>query len=222
VGRLRLRSRHRVLCGDSTKAEDVERLMDGERAELMLSDPPYNVGYEYSDHKDNMSDAKYQAFCDAYMKHGQAVSDMQIITPGKSNERRYSPIEYMTWYKGFGLSRGSFYKAMVTEPILLFGKKPKNKFYNTDHFQFHTEREPGLRELHTCPKPVKLFAALIEPMTDVGSLVYEAFCGSGTTLIAAEQLGRKCYGMEMSPQYCDVIVRRFENLTGEEAVRWEG
>jgi DNA modification methylase len=147
---------------------------------------------------------------------------MQIITPGKSNERRYSPIEYMTWYKGFGLSRGSFYKAMVTEPILLFGKKPKNKFYNTDHFQFHTEREPGLRELHTCPKPVKLFGALIEPMTDVGSLVYEAFCGSGTTLIAAEQLGRKCYGMEISPAYCDVIVRRFENLTGEEAVRWDG
>jgi DNA modification methylase len=221
-GDLWLLGEHRLLCGDATKEEDVKRLMSGQHAVLMLSDPPYNVGYEYSDHADDMSDSDYQAFCDAYMQHGMAVSQMQVITPGKSNERRYTPIEYMVWFKGFGLSLGSFYKAMVTEPILLFGKKPINRFYSTDHFHIGTEREPGLRELHSCPKPVKLFAELMQPMTDLGDLVYEAFCGSGTTLIAAEQLGRKCYGMEISPAYCDVIVKRWETLTGKTAVLADG
>lgn len=210
---------HRLLCGDSTDAQQVQRLMDGKRAVLMLSDPPYNVGYEYSDHGDDLSDADYQEFCDAYMRHGTEVSQMQVITPGKSNERRYEPSEYMTWFKGFGLSRGSFYKAMVTEPILLFGNKPTGRFYATDHFHIGTEREPGLRKKHTCPKPVKLFAELMQPMTDKGDIVYEAFCGSGTTLIASEQLGRTCYGMEISPAYCDVIVERWQNLTGQKAVR---
>lgn len=217
-GDLWVLSRHRLLCGDSTKQEDVERLMAGQRAAMMIADPPYNVGYEYSDHEDNLSSEDYQAFCDAYLRNGAAVSEMQVITPGKSNERRYDPKEYMTWFKGFGLSRGSFYKAMVTEPILLFGKKPKNRFYSTDHFHIGTEREPGLRELHTCPKPVKLFAALIEPMTESGDIVFEAFLGSGTTLVAAEQLGRRCYGIEFSPTYCDVIVRRWQKLTGQRAV----
>lgn len=67
-------------------------------------------------------------------------------------------------------------------------------------------------------KPVALFAKMIENSTTVGSLIYEPFCGSGTTLIAAEQLNRKCYGMEISPAYCDVIVKRWENLTGKTAV----
>lgn len=66
-------------------------------------------------------------------------------------------------------------------------------------------------------KPVELFAKMIENSTAVGSLVFEPFCGSGTTLIAAEQLGRKCYGMEISPAYCDVIVRRWETMTGQTA-----
>jgi 23S rRNA G2445 N2-methylase RlmL len=66
-------------------------------------------------------------------------------------------------------------------------------------------------------KPVALFAKMIENSTTVKSLIYEPFCGSGTTLIAAEQLGRKCYGMEISPAYCDVIVKRWETLTGKKA-----
>lgn len=66
-------------------------------------------------------------------------------------------------------------------------------------------------------KPVELFAKMIENSTAVGSLVFEPFCGSGTILIAAEQLGRKCYGIEISPAYCDVIVRRWETMTGQTA-----
>lgn len=199
---------HRLLCGDSTKRDDVELLMGGEKALLMVSDPPYNVKYEYDSIDDNQDDAAYAAFCDAYFALGASISQMQIITPGKANERLYAYKEYMTWFKGFGLSRGSFYKAMVTEPILLFGEKPTNKFYNTDHFHFGTDREAGLREMHSCPKPKDLFNALIEPMSDKGDLVYEAFGGSGTTLVACQNLNRKCYAIEISENYCAVILER--------------
>lgn len=202
---------HRLLCGDSTKRDDVELLMGGEKALLMVSDPPYNVKYEYDSIDDNQDDAAYAAFCDAYFALGASISQMQIITPGKANERLYAYKEYMTWFKGFGLSRGSFYKAMVTEPILLFGEKPTNKFYNTDHFHFGTDREAGLREMHSCPKPKDLFNALIEPMSDKGDLVYEAFGGSGTTLVACQNLNRKCYAIEISESYCAVILQRMSD-----------
>jgi DNA modification methylase len=72
--------------------------------------------------------------------------------------------------------------------------------------------------MHPTAKPVELWSVFVTNHTDLGGSVYEPFCGSGTTLIAAEQLGRKCYGMEISPQYCDVIVNRWETLTGKKAV----
>ncbi len=205
---------HRLICGDCTDADVVARVMAGEKAALAIADPPYNVGYEYNSISDQMSRDDYRAWCGKYLDLMCHHSDMQIVTPGKANERLYEPKEWLTWYKGFGLSRGHFFKAMVTEPILLFGKKPTNKFYATDHFDFMTEREQGLRELHTCPKPVALWRALIEPMTEAGEIVYEPFSGSGTTIIACEQLGRKCRAVELSPAYVAVALQRFADSTG--------
>jgi DNA modification methylase len=200
---------HRLVCGDCTDAATVARVMGGEKAALMISDPPYNVGYEYDGATDDQKHREeYAAFCERYLALGKDVSVMQVITPGKANERLYSPDEWMTWFKGFGLSRGHYFKAMVTEPILLFGEKPKNKFYATDHFDIPTDREPGLRDLHACPKPVGLFAALIEPMTEPTDTVYEAFSGSGTTLVACENLRRRCRAIEISPAYVAVALER--------------
>lgn len=79
-------------------------------------------------------------------------------------------------------------------------------------------KRPGSSKEHPTMKPVELFAKCLLNSSKQAWLIYEPFCGSGTTLIAAEQLGRKCYGMEISPQYCDVIVKRWENLTGKQAV----
>ena len=204
---------HRVMCGDATDAEDVKRLMGGEKAQLMLADPPYNVGYQYAEcFSDNKGADEYAGFCAAYFAIGMAVSQMQVITPGKSNERLYQPDEWMTWYKGFGTSRGHYFKAMVTEPILLFGRKPTGSFYATDHFDIHTDRIEGLRELHACPKPIALFAALIEPMTKQEGIVYDPFLGSGTTMVAAENLGRLCRGMEIEPRYVAVCLERMSGL----------
>lgn len=207
---------HRLLCGDSTDSDAVAKLMNGEKADFAIADPPYNVGYEYNSHKDNKSEVEYFDFCQAYTNNALMYSNVMAITPGKTNEKIYTSRpdykEYLVWYKKFGLSRGSFYKAMVTEPILLLGTKPKNKFYSTDCLEFGTDREKGLRELHTCPKPVKLFEAIIEPMTENGSIVLEMFGGSGTTLVCCHQINRKARAIELDPKYCQVIIDRMLKL----------
>ena len=106
---------------------------------------------------------------------------------------------------------------MVTEPILFFGTKPKNKMLNTDHLEYHTDREVGLLDEHSCPKPIELFKELIATFTDVGDSVVDLFGGSGTTLIACEVLDRICYIQEKDPAYCQSIIRRWEHISGREA-----
>ena len=217
---------HRLLCGDSTDSDAVARLMNGEKADFAIADPPYNVGYEYNSHKDNKSEKEYFDFCQAYTNNALMHTKVMAITPGKANEKNYTSRpdykEYLIWFKKFGLSRGSFYKAMVTEPILLLGEKPKNKFYSTDCLEFGTDREKGLRELHTCPKPVKLFEAIIEPMTENGSIVLEMFGGSGTTLVCCHQINRKARAIEIDPKYCQVIVDRMLKLDPSLEVKRNG
>ena len=207
---------HRLLCGDSTDSDQVAKLMGGEKAHFAIADPPYNVGYEYNSHEDNKSEQEYATFCNDYTNNALLHSDVIAVTPGKANEKNYTSREdykeYLIWYKKFGLSRGSFYKAMVTEPILLIGEKPTNKFYPTDCIEMMTDREEGLRELHTCPKPVKLFQQIIEPMTEEGDVVLEMFGGSGTTLICCEQINRRARAIEIDPKYCQVIVDRMHKL----------
>ena len=211
---------HRLLCGDSTKKEDVNILMNNNRASIGITDPPYGVGYEYNKYND-ISGEEYILFCEKFLKLLQQNSDFQIITGGKSNEKFYfnqsSYIEYITWFKKFGLSRGSCFRAMTTESIMLLGEKPKNKFYKTDLIECITDRIDGLRDKHTCPKPVGLFLELIERMTDKNNLVLDLFLGSGTTLIVCEKINRVCYGMELDPHYCDVIINRWEQFTGKKA-----
>jgi site-specific DNA-methyltransferase (adenine-specific) len=224
-GDLYILGEHRLLCGDSTKAEDVEKLMNGERASFAIADPPYNVGYSYATYDDNKSDEEYNAFCNAYTDNALTYAPAMAITPGKSNEKYYKDredfCEYLIWFKGFGLSRGSWYKAMVTEPILLHGTKPKNKFYSTDHIEQGTDREKGLGDKHTCPKPVELWRKIIEPMTENGDVVLEMFGGSGTTAIVCEKTGRKARLIEIDPKYCDVIIKRWEDFTGKKAELWK-
>ena len=212
---------HRVLCGDSTNAEDVARLMCGEMAAISIADPPYNLGYEYADYDDSKDPAEYRQWCEEWLGVCRRLSGMQIVTPGNANARNYDYSDCCVWSKKFSQSVGRFAHAVVTEPILLFGEKPKGKKYATDLFEFMTDRIPGLREMHTCPKPIPLWCALIEPMTDPGDSVFDPFLGSGTTMIACEQLGRRCFGMEISPAYVAVILQRWHDMTGRDPVLLE-
>lgn len=221
-GDLWLLGEHRLLCGDSTKAEDVERLMAGAKADITISDPPYGIGYTYSDHDDSDNDDNAELVRAAFA----LGAEVKVWTPGLHNlardVSRFGTAKVAVWFKKFAASGNGLGGASVWEPILIVGR-PSVQSLRTDVIECMTERETldgkSLRELHSCPKPVKLYGQIIESFTEKGTAIHEPFCGSGTTLIAAEKLSRKCYGMEISPAYCDVIVKRWENLTGKKATR---
>jgi hypothetical protein len=219
-GDLWILGEHRVLCGYSTDSKDVKMLMDGSKADCLISDPPYGIGYEYKNHDD--SDNKTNSVL--VEKVFSFAPEFKVWTPGLPNLARdiarFGKTKVLVWFKKFAAAGNGLGGASVWEPILVTGK-PLVSLLKTDVIECMTDRievdGKSLRELHSCPKPVALYAKLIESFTERNQIIYEPFCGSGTTIIAAEQLGRKCYGMEISPNYCDVIVKRWENLTNKKA-----
>jgi len=216
TGDIFILGRHRLMCGDSTSESDVEDLLNGERADITLTDPPYNVGYEYKGDEDNKTDEDYKFFIYEYVNNALRFSPFLIITPGNRNEKYYytqfDMLGSAFWYKGFALTPGPISRCMVTEPILFIGAKPKNKMLDTDHLEYHTDREVGLRDAHSCPKPIGLFKELVSTFTDLNGSVLDLFGGSGTTMIVCESLNRTCYMMEKDPTYCQNIITRMEQL----------
>jgi site-specific DNA-methyltransferase (adenine-specific) len=240
---------HRLLCGDSTKPEDVERLMVGAKADLMLTDPPYNVALGMNETpeqakarnrrtdgkvvaNDSMSDQEFRAFLVACFQQG-----FSSMKPGASFYVWHADTEgfnfrgavrdcgekvrqCLVWAKDVLVMGRQDYQ-WQHEPCLYGWKDGAAHGWYSDRKQTTLLKfdRPSRNQEHPTMKPVGLFAYLISNSTAPQGLAYDPFLGSGTTLIAAEQLGRKCYGMEISPQYCDVIVKRWETLTGKQAYR---
>ena len=212
---------HKVLCGDATKKEDVDLLMEGQKADMVFTDPPYGIGYEYNSHRDEQG-SEYLDFCESFWNVLKSFSDIVIITTGwKYKPFWYSknPYDEMVWFDNTKQSGGRAFHLRKSEPIFIFGKV--NEKYKWDTFEIKANRGDGIREVHTCPKPVELLQELIVPQTKTSSSVLDVFLGSGSTLIACEKTKRKCYGMEIDPHYCDVIVKRWEGFTGKKAERVE-
>ena len=247
-----LLGRHRLLCGDSTKEKDVNRLIDGKNADLWLTDPPYNVALgmdetpeqakkrnRRTDGKvvanDKMSDSDFRtflttcfqtAFC--AMKPG---ASFYIWHPDREVHNFCGAVrdcgqivrQCVIWVKN-SLVMGRQDYQQKHEPCLYGWKKGASHSWYSDRKQTTLLEfsRPTKSADHPTMKPVELFAYQIGNSTACEDLVYDSFLGSGTTLIAAEQLDRTCYGMELSPEYCDVIVERWQNLTGEKATRENG
>ena len=239
-GDLILMGDHRLLCGDSTNADDVARLMQGEIADMMFTDPPYGVEYDgghfHSGNvntkrareklKDDDSADIYFSFLPfalsvvdgpCYMWHADSKA-RDVYNAVHDNECVVHAL--IVWHK-----TNATYAAMNAqykqrhEPCLYF--KPKGSTLRwcgatTEATVWNQDRD-GINDLHPTQKPVALAAKAIG--NHDATTILDAFLGSGSTLIAAEQLNRKCYGMEIDPAYCDVIVQRWENLTGEKARR---
>jgi DNA modification methylase len=220
---------HRLLCGDSTKAGDVERLMAGAKAGMVHTDPPYGMSYQ--------SNMRTKSAKFAVLENDDRVLT-EWIEPAIRNSEGWVFI-WTTWkvleqwfpvVKPFGKLSN-----LVVWSKGGGGIGDLKKTFSTDHeiaFVFNRGAELCGKRIgsvwsfgkdaagdyaHPTQKPVALAAEAIDKTTIKACTVYDPFLGSGTTLIAAEQLGRKCYGMEISPQYCDVIVKRWETLTGKKA-----
>ena len=213
---------HRLLCGDSTDSDQVARLMNGEKADMVFTDPPYGIGYEYNSHKDTKG-KEYLDFCEEWFSNLQINSDLIIISTGWAYKKFWwdkEPSDEMVWFDKTKQSGGRSFYLRKTEPIFIFGKVKEK--YKWDIFENQSNRGDGMRELHTCPKPVSLISDIIQPQTKDNDKVLDVFMGSGTTMVACHQLGRKAYGIEYDPKYCQVIVDRMMKLDPSLEVKING
>ena len=207
---------HRVLCGDSTKAEDIERLMGGEKVRCLITDPPYGINWqgsnastlEWSGIANDSGELSLRPILEAYeivVSFGANCYPDQLPFRGR----------WICWDKRVNENAdrmlGSPFELAWTNKTSGF-----DKFYRIMHGGVVNDDGHNARRVHPTQKPIRLMASIIEDYSEGGDIL-DLFCGSGTTLIAAEQLNRKCYGMEISPAYCDVIVNRWETLTGKTA-----
>ncbi|MFN0604412.1 DNA modification methylase [Facklamia hominis] len=259
---------HILMCGDSTKSEDVQTLMGGQMADLVVTDPPYNVNYEGGTkdalkiQNDNMDDASFLAFLiDAFKTMKEALKPGGAFYIWHSDGKRWffsdalkqndlEERQNLIWVKNalvlgrqdyqwkhepclYGWKEGAAHRFIDLrgEETVIEDNPSLNKMSKSDLIQYVKElrkiiddkttilREdkPLTNDLHPTMKPVPLIAYLIKNSSRKNEVVLDLFGGSGTTLIACEQLGRKARIMELDPKYCDVIVSRWEELTGREA-----
>jgi DNA modification methylase len=248
---------HRLMCGDSTNREHVEKLMNGEKADLVFTDPPYNVNYNYAKYEaihrgrkkkflnsgkifnDNKTEEQFyhflldvfnlvneftkdsaalyccfatkseQAFRLAYEDAGFLFSQMIIwlkeriiLALGQDYHRIYEPILF-GWKKG----KKHYSNRMITN-VSEFWMLDKQTF--AEHMDvWFEQRDKSIDYDHPTQKPIKLPGRAIRKSCPDGGLMYEPFGGSGSTMMAAEQLGRRCFSMELDPIYCDVIRKRY-------------
>ena len=230
--------RHRLMCGDSTKVEDVGKLMDGALADLLLTDPPYNVEYTgktkdaLTIENDSMDDASFRAFlrdafkaADGNMKPGAVFyiwhADSEGFNfRGACHDIGWQVRQCLVWVKNTMVMGRQDYH-WKHEPCLYGWKEGAAHYWGSDRKQttcLNFDR-PLRNGEHPTMKPIPLFAYQVTNNTKPGERVLDLFGGSGTTIIACEQTGRVGYCMELSPVYCDVIVQRWEALTGEKAVK---
>ena len=227
--------RHRLICGDSTKAETYDLLMGGTKANLVITDPPYNVNYEGSAGKiknDNMADeAFYNFLLDAYTQMHSAMADDASIyvfhadTEGLNFRRAFADAGFYLsgcciWKKQSLVLGRSPYQ-WQHEPCLYGWKKNgKHQWYTgrkeTTIWEFDKPKKNGD---HPTMKPIPLLAYPIGNSSMANSVVLDPFGGSGSTLIACEQTDRICYTVELDEKFCDVIVKRYiEQVGGSDGV----
>ena len=236
---------HRLMCGDSTSEEDVAKLMNGVKADMVFTDPPYNA--DYSSRVDKTRRKPWGGILNDNMTH-EAFDDFLIdlnstiytnIKDGASGYecmdwKHYSQLEkcfkeafnqksMIVWNKNyFGL--GTYYR--TKHELIIFGiKGNKINTWNANHNEMDVwdeDREKLSNYEHPTQKPISIPARAIKNSSNENEIILDIFGGSGSTLMACEQLNRKCYMMELDPKYIDVIIERWENYTGEKAVILNG
>jgi len=225
------------MCGDSTSAEDVGKLMDGKEADLLLTDPPYNVNYQggtddqLTIENDNMDSESFQEFLFSAFTNAH-----ESLRPGGGFYVWYASREVVNFVTALNRAGLEVRQELIWnknslvlgrqdyqwkhEPCL-YGWKEGAAHYFVENRTLTTVMDfnrPTVNREHPTMKPIDLVGHQIKNSTKKGDLVLDLFGGSGSTLIASEQLGRKCCTMEYDPRYVDVIIKRWEDYTGKKAV----
>ena len=227
---------HRLLVGDATKQADVEKLMAGDFADLVFTDPPYNVDYEgYTEERlkirgDRMSDAEFKQFLEsafqafrAIAKHGASLyvchsSSWQREFQNALESAGFEVRCQIIWAKntfawGFGRYKFQhepiFYAHVAEQKDSWYGDKSQSTLWD--------EKKPAANRIHPTAKPVELVERALLNSSKAGDIVADLFGGSGSTLIGCERRGRKARLMEIDPKYADCIVQRYQEYTGRKA-----
>lgn len=237
---------HRLMCGDSTKREDVEKLMGGELADMVFTDPPYNVNYSGQGkvnklghiRNDSMDDNNFSNFLhdcfECFYTFMKPLSPIYVCHPDAASAPKiafetnfaefFRKSATIIWNKQNASMGWQDYRSQH-EPIIYGWKdgEGKHNFYGdrTKTTVWSIKRDDVQSYDHPTQKPLALPAEAIKNSSEENSIVLDLFGGSGSTLMACEQLKRKCYTMELDPKYVDVIVERWENLTGKKAEKVE-
>lgn len=237
AGDVWLLGNHRLMCGDSTKQNDVDKLMNGIKADLLLTDPPYNINYQgcTSDKltikNDSMEDEEFRRFlvdtfmcannvmnpgASFYIWHGESEG---YNFRGAAKDIGWQIRQCLIWNKNQMIIGRQDYQ-WKHEPCLYGWTEGGSHSWYSDRKQTTVLNfdKPLRNGEHPTMKPVELFAYQIKNSSRKSDNVLDLFGGSGTTLIACEQLGRNAFIMELDEKYCDVIINRWEQLTGREAV----
>lgn len=266
IGDTWILGKHRLVCGDSTNKEAVKQLMNNREADMVLTDPPYNVNVENSQgmkiQNDNMDNKTFGEFLTKAFKNLSEIlkaggafyiwfaSREHINFEKALNENGLKVRQEIIWNKNMFILGNQDYQ-WKHEPCLYGWKDGAAHYFIDDrtqatviedkHQDFRKlkkeelvkmleeiyadkisttiieENKPTINDLHPTMKPIKLLSRLIKNSSRIDECVVDLFGGSGSTLIACEQLSRPCYMMELDPKYCDVIVKRWETLTGKKA-----
>jgi len=228
--------RHRLMCGDSTSINHLERLCDGQLVDMWLTDPPYNVAYEGGTKEkltiknDSMSNDAFRQFlrdaysaADAVMKKGAVFYIWHADSEGYNFRGAAAdvgwPVRQCLIWKKSSLVMGRQDYHWMHEPCLYGWKEGASHLWASDRKQTTILEfaKPSRNGEHPTMKPVELFEYQMLNNTKGSDLVLDSFAGSGTTAIACEKHGRHARLMELDPKYCDVIVKRWQDFTGQQA-----
>ena len=238
---------HRLLCGDATSPDSIEVLMGGNTIDVIFTDPPYNVDYSSKNELlnlydnlydkgnhiqapiqgDRISAIGYQNFCESYYLATEPfLSDTNsiyicgnyesLIPYYKLGSMKISNM--LVWVKNTLVIGRMDYQNR--HEFILYGWSGKHRWYSDRKQSTVWEiPKPHKSELHPTMKPVELVEKAIANSSEPGNIIYDSFSGSGTTIIASERLGRRCYAMEIDPRYVQVVIERWEAFTQRKAVQ---
>ena len=238
LGEVYVLGNHRLVCGDSTKAEDVGRVCKEGEADMWLTDPPYNVAYEGSNgltiQNDSMEDVKFREFL--RMAFGHAEKALKPGAPfyifhadsegynfrGACHDVGLRVRQCLVWKKNALVLRRQDYQ-WIHEPCLYGWKDGGPHPWYADRSQTTVMEfnKPKKNDVHPTMKPTEMLVYLLRNSSRKGDVVVDTFGGSGSTLIACQQTGRKCRTMELDPKYCDVIRKRWAEFVHGEGCDWE-
>jgi DNA modification methylase len=239
---------HRLLCGDSTNVQHVERLMGRETARICFTSPPYNigklnangdVGQKYENDADDRDEGEYADFLAAFTSNMltaaryvlvnlQLLAHNRVALSSYQHRFRGQLKDVLVWVKDTcapNINRGTFGSRWEYVYVFASDADARTRCFDVPwqgkHFNVvegpSAARENEFSDVHRATFPSYLPSWFVERLTSPGDLVVDPFCGTGTTLIACEKTGRRCFGMEIDAHYCDVIVARWEQFTGKTA-----